>query len=115
IVEVRVLRQEPDAAPDVQVSHWPAQDARGAGGWIDQLHQQLEGGALPCPVRAEESEDLALLHGKRERVERAVGPRTPEADGEILGQALCFNRRHVWFRSSLRSSCFVPTAGFSRV
>ncbi len=108
IVEVRVLRQVPDSALDLDVAHRPAEDLRAAGRRKDELHEQLQRRGLTRAVRTEEAEDLALADLEGQAVERPVGPRAPESDRVVLGKGLgpyCVHRAVF--------SCVVG-AGFSR-
>src|SRR4029450_5047974 len=66
-----------------------------SGGWVDKLHQQLEGGRLTCAVRAEKTEGLARGDFKIEFVEGSIRPGTPKPDRKILGQPLCADRVHT--------------------
>ncbi len=94
VVEVGVLRQVADPALDVDVADRPPEDLGAAGRRIDQLHQQLERGGLAGAVRPEEAEDLALPDVERQRIERDVRARAPEADVIVLGKALGPNGVH---------------------
>ena len=85
IVEIGILGQEADALFHREIAHRAAQDAGRAGGGIEQLHQQLQRGALAGAIRAEKSEHLALVHREREAVQGPIGSRPPEADEKILG------------------------------
>ena len=60
VVEVRVLGQEANPATDGDIADRLAQDLGVPRGGINQLHQQLQGGGLTGPVRAEEAEHFAL-------------------------------------------------------
>ena len=50
----------------------------------DQLHEQLQRSGLPRAVGPEEPEHLALTNAERQRVERDVRTRAPEADRVVL-------------------------------
>jgi hypothetical protein len=64
-----------------------------AGRWINESHQELEGGCFPCAVRAEEAEDFAALDRKRQPVKRAHLALTPKADLVVLRQSFNLNGR----------------------
>ena len=76
------------------------------GGWIDQLHQQLEGGRLACAVRAEKPEGLALGDFKIQVVEGSIAP----ADAKIRSKSpssapLCGSRTcHAYYRPETRDA-----------
>ena len=59
----------------------------------DELHQQLERGRLAGAVRPEEPEHVAGGDVERQPLQRAVGPRAPEPDHEVLGQLTGADRR----------------------
>ena len=92
VVEVRVLGQVADAAPDGDVADRPAEDLGVAAGRKHQLHQQLQRGRLAGAVGAEEAEDLAGLDLERQAIERAVRARAPEADLVVLGEVVRADR-----------------------
>src|SRR4029453_8656245 len=60
VVEIRVFGKVANPAAHRDVADGATQDLGVTRGRINQLHQQLEGGGLAGPVRAEEPKDLAL-------------------------------------------------------
>ena len=65
-----------------------------AGGRINQLHQQLEGGGLAGPVRAEKAENLSLSDRQAQTIERDVWSRPPEAHLVVLREAFRLDGIH---------------------
>jgi hypothetical protein len=111
VVKVRVLGQETNPALDADVTDRPAQNGGVAGGREHELHQQLEGRGLPRSVRPQKPEDPAGLDLERDLVERAIGPRPPEADAIVLGQLEGFNSgRHDERPSARRRRPFLRPA-----
>ena len=69
-----------------------AKNAGVAAGWKNQLHQQLDRGALAGAIRAEEAKHLARFHLHAQPMQGWIGPRPPEPDEEILGQVVGLDR-----------------------
>ena len=86
VVEVGVLGKVAETALHRHIARRPAQDLGRPAGRVDELHEQLEGGGLARSVGAEEAEDLAGGDRQRDRVQRPVGTRAPEADEVVLAQ-----------------------------
>ena len=91
VVEVRILWQVPDAAPDLDVADRAPQNLGPTGCRVNQLHQQLERGGLAGTVWSEEAKDLPFTDFERQCIERDIGAGTPEADAIMLGQRLRAN------------------------
>ena len=102
VVEDGVLRQEPDATARRDVRDGKTEEMRAARGRRHKPHQQLERGALAGAVGAEAPEDLPGRHTEGERVECAIGARTPETDRVVLGEAIDGEDR---FGHVVRAAC----------
>ncbi len=111
IVEVRLLGEKADLAVHLDVVNRAAANPRRAAGRENQSHQELERGRLPRAVWPEKSEDLALAHLKRQRIERPTGALAPEADGVVLGQPFDFNGRSAHDNIFLDAAPKVNRAG----
>src|SRR5690606_25439865 len=63
-VDVGVLREEADLAHGLRARDRVAEEGRAPRGGADEPREHLEGRRLARPVRAEEAEDVPLLHGE---------------------------------------------------
>ena len=66
LVEAGVLEQRAGAAADLLPvgRRIEAQHARGAGGWLDDAEEEMDGGGFAGAVRPEEGEDRAFGNGE---------------------------------------------------
>ena len=62
IVKVRMLGEIAHALVHGGVIQFFAQDASRAGSGKNQTEENLEGGCLPRPIRAQQAKDFAQLH-----------------------------------------------------
>jgi hypothetical protein len=92
IVEVGILGKKSDPGLHGRITDRPAQDPGRTGRGIQQLHQQLERGALAGAVRPEKPEDFTLVDRQREAVEGTIRPRPPESGEKVLGKLVGLNR-----------------------
>ena len=87
VVEVGAVWDKGEVIFDRCVPDLLAEDPGPAGGGEDQPQENLDGGGLPGPVGAEESEDLAFLHLESEILEGHSYARAGDAH-ELFGETL---------------------------
>jgi len=88
VVPGRVLREVADAALRGAARDRRVEDEGLAAGRVDEAHQHLDGGRLAGAVRADEPEDLALLHRQCHVVDRRHAAPPHDADVERLREPL---------------------------
>src|SRR3712207_7359385 len=77
-----MIRRPPRSTLLPYTTLFRSEDRGASRGWKDQLHQQLQGGALAGAVGSEKAEDFAGLDGQRQAVQGAVRTGPPESDGD---------------------------------
>src|SRR5262249_52775677 len=89
VVEVRILRQVPDATFRRQRTGRLAQKLRASRGGKHELHEKLESGGLASAVWTEKAEDFARLDLEGQLIERPVRTFAPETRRVIFREFVC--------------------------
>jgi hypothetical protein len=101
VVEPEMFRKEADSRSRLPVCGRAAQELRFATGRFNKIEQHLYRGALPCPVGAQEAEDLTAANIQREASNcDLIGKhfsQTTRRDGKLGGRGIA---GLIWFSNA---------------
>src|SRR5580765_2818087 len=87
VVKVGRFGKESKTCLGARIAHAQIEQSGGPTGWIDEPHQNLEGGGFPRAVRAEKTEHFPTPDFEAEAIHRSDSL-PPEPHAENLGELL---------------------------